>query len=317
MFAALGEALVDLIEHPDGRYEPCLGGSVCNFARAMARQGQRIRYLNPLSSDTFGQRFVARLQADGVDLGQMPRSACPTSLAVVSLGPGGVPSYTFHRQHVADRDGTADELIARLPAALRLIHTGGLALAPGDWAKVHTVLRAAQLRGAVVSVDANLRPVVVGPGAADQAAYVNAVRQALGMAQIVKLSDEDVRAMGWHSADLSAVGAQLLSNPMTQLVAFTLGADGAMLMTRQACVQLPVPAAVAVVDTVGAGDCFQAGLLAWLANEHHLTADALGQLTASDLEAALRHAMATAAINVQRKGCEPPGWDETRAWLRA
>lgn len=315
MFAALGEALVDLIEHADGRYEPCLGGSVCNFTRAMARQRQHIRYLNPLSTDTFGARFVDRLRADGVDLGQAARSPWPTSLAVVSLGPGGVPAYTFHRQHVADRDGTADEFIARLPAALRLIHTGGLALVPGDWPKVHTVLLAAQLRGAVVSVDANLRMAVVGDRPADQSAYRNAVQQALGMAQIVKLSDEDVAAMGWDPSALADVGQRLLSNPMTQLVAFTLGGDGAMLMTRQACVQLPVPAAVNVVDTVGAGDCFQAGLLAWLAAENLLMADALGELTSSDLEAALRHAMACAALNVQRKGCEPPSWEETRAWL--
>ena len=66
---------------------------------------------------------------------------------------------------------------------------------------------------------------------------------------------------------------------------------------------------------MGAGDCFQAGLLAWLAAENLLMADALGELTSSDLEAALRHAMACAALNVQRKGCEPPSWEETRAWL--
>lgn len=317
MFAAVGEALVDLIEHEDGRYEPCLGGSVCNFTRALALQGQGIRYLNPLSKDTFGARFAQRLQADGVDIGHAPRSPCPTSLAVVSMGPGGVPSYTFHRQHVADRDGTADELIARLPAALRLIHTGGLALVPGDWPKTKAVLTAAQLRGAIVSVDANLRTMVVGDNPADKVAYLNAVQQAMALAQVVKLSDEDLDALGWGAKGFDAVADHLLSNPMTQLVAFTLGAKGAMLVTRHARVQLPIPAAVTVEDTVGAGDCFQAGLLAWLAEAQQLSAEALSELTQADLEVALRHAMAAAAINVQRKGCQPPGWDETRAWLGA
>lgn len=317
MFAAVGEALVDLIEHPDGRFEPCLGGSVCNFTRAMALQGQCIRYLNPLSTDTFGQRFEQRLLADGVDLGPAARSACPTSLAVVSLGQGGVPNYTFHRQHVADRDGSAEDLIARLPAALPLIHTGGLALVPGDWPKTKSVLLAAQLRGAVVSVDANLRTMVVGHNPAERNAYLQAVQQAMGLAQIVKLSDEDLAALGWLDKGLRAVADHLLSNPMTQLVALTLGADGAALATRQAFVQLPIPAAVHVEDTVGAGDCFQAGLLAWLAQSRQLTADALNELTPADLEVALRHAMAAAAINVQRKGCQPPRWQETRNWLGA
>jgi fructokinase len=317
MFAAVGEALVDLIEHPDGRYEPCLGGSVCNFTRAMALQGQCIRYLNPLSTDTFGARFAQRLTRDGVDLGQGKRSACPTSLAVVSMGEGGVPNYTFHRQHVADRDGTADDLIARLPAALPLIHTGGLALVPGDWPKTRAVLIAAQLRGAVVSVDANLRMVVVGGHASERQAYVEAVQQAMGMAQIVKLSDEDIAALGWQDQTLLEVADRVLSNPMTQLVALTLGAQGAMLATRQAHVQLPIPAEVKVKDTVGAGDCFQAGLLAWLAQSKQLAADALNDLAPADLEAALRHAMAAAAINVQRDGCQPATWAETQAWLGA
>jgi len=88
-------------------------------------------------------------------------------------------------------------------------------------------------------------------------------------------------------------------------------------VTRHAKVQLPVPAAVTVLDTVGAGDCFQAGLLAWLAEAQQLSSEALSELTQADLEAALRHAMAAAAINVQRQGCQPPRWDETRSFLGA
>jgi fructokinase len=317
MFAAVGEALVDLIEHSDGRYEPCLGGSVCNFTRALALQGQAVRYLNPLSNDIFGKRFAARLVADGVDISQAPRSNCPTSLAVVSLGAAGVPQYTFHRQHVADRDGTAEELIARLPAALRLIHTGGLALVAADWPKTRAVLRAAQSRGAIVSVDANLRPIVVGDNPSDMAAYLDAVQQAMSLAQIVKLSDEDLAALGWADRSLDQAADQLLANPVTQLVAFTLGAEGAMLATRHARVRLPIPAAVVVADTVGAGDCFQAGLLACLAEAQQLKPAALSELTQADLEAVLRHAMAAAAINVQRQGCQPPTWLETRQWLGA
>jgi fructokinase len=315
MFATVGEALVDLIEHADGRYEPCLGGSVCNFTRALALQGQPVRYLNPLSADTFGDRFEQCLLADGVDLALAERSACPTSLAVISMGTGGIPSYTFHRQHVADRDVSAPELVARLPVKLEGIHTGGLALVPDDWAKTQAVLAAAQQRGAVVSVDANLRLKVVGNKPADQHAYLQSVQAAMKMAHIVKLSDEDVEALAWLDKGLDAVIDLLLTNPLTQLVALTLGANGAIVANRLARVQLPVPPVAQLEDTVGAGDCFQAGLLAWLSHHEKLSVDTLAQLSKDDLASALRHAMAAAAINVQRKGCQPPTWDEARAWM--
>jgi fructokinase len=317
MYAALGEALVDLIEHSDGRYEPCLGGAVCNFTRAAALQGQRIRYLNPLSTDTFGQRFAARLLKDGVevaaDQGSAWVSALPTSLAVVSLGEGGVPHYVFHRQAVADRDCTAAQLIERLPADLAVLHTGGLALMAQDWPKARAVLMAARSRGAIVSVDANLRPVVVGNNASDMVAYLDAVRQAMAFADVLKLSDEDIAALGWSDLSLLEVAAKLLQGS-TRLVALTLGAQGAMLVNAQGSVQLPVPM-VPVLDTVGAGDCFQAGLLAYLSRQEWLHGDRLEALNESELDQALRHAMAAAAINVQRQGCQPPTWDETRAAL--
>jgi len=299
--------------HSDGRFEPCLGGAVCNFTRAAALQGQRIRYLNPLSTDTFGQRFAARLHKDGVEADAAWVSSQPTSLAVVSLGEGGVPHYVFHRQAVADRDCTAAQLIERLPADLSVLHTGGLALMAQDWPKARAVLLAARSRGAIVSVDANLRPVVVGSNANDMAAYLDAVRQAMGMADVLKLSDEDIAALGWSDLSLPEVAHKVLQGP-TRLVALTLGAQGAMLVNAQGSVQLPVPK-VPVVDTVGAGDCFQAGLLAYLSRQEWLHGDRLDALDEAELGQALRHAMAAAAINVQRQGCQPPTWNETRAAL--
>lgn len=328
MFAALGEALVDLIEHPDGRYEPCLGGSVCNFTRAVARQGLPIRYLNPLSTDTFGERFVAGLRADGVAIDPPWRSHLPTSLAVVSLGAGGVPQYVFHREAVADRDGSVDELLQRLPTELHALHVGGLALMPPDEQRALAVIEATRARGGLVSVDANLRMVVAGSDPVRQMAYRQAVQRVLAQADVVKLSDEDVQALGWHldlddDASLRAVARRLLDGlggvdgrqgHRASLVALTLGGQGAALVNAGAFVRLPVRAGLAVVDTVGAGDCFQAGLLSWLHHAGQLKAMALQALGARELHDALQHAMAAAALNVQRQGCQPPSWLETRAF---
>ncbi len=327
MFASLGEALVDLIEHADGRYEPCLGGSVCNFTRAVARQGQAIRYLNALSTDTFGQRFAQRLRDDGVAIDPPWWSDCPTSLAVVSLGAGGVPQYVFHRERVADRDGSVEQLIHRLPENLTVLHTGGLALTPPDADKAIAVMRAARERGALVSADANLRLVVAGRDEGVRTVYREGVRRALAEADVIKLSDEDIVAMGWPAAahDDEALQAQaralLAPSPdpalpaRAGLIAITLGAQGAMVVNAQGAVRRRVPDGVTVVDTVGAGDCFHAGLLSWLKTSGRLTAQHLPGLSVQDMDAALKHAMASAAINVQRQGCQPPSWLEVRAWV--
>lgn len=311
VIATLGEALVDLIEQADGRFEACLGGSVCNFTLGAARQGLAAVYLNPLSEDRFGKRFATLLQDSGVRLGQRAASACPTSLAVVSVDPQGLPTYAFHRDGVADRDSDAAGLIAAFPPALALLHTGGLALVPEDIEKLLATLGAASARGAIVSVDANMRPMVVR----DLAQYVAGVRRALALAHIVKVSDEDLAVLGIDSDNEEQVAAALFAGSATELIVITRGAQGASLLTRRCRAMLAAPAGLAVVDTVGAGDCFHAGLIAFLQRAGQLAAPAaIAALATQQLQAALRHAIAAASLNIMRSGCNPPTWDETRAF---
>jgi fructokinase len=301
-----GEALVDLIEQDDGMFAPVLGGSVANFTLACARQGLAATYLNPLSLDSFGQRFAQHLGQAGIVLAAKRPSVLPTSLAVVTLDASKVPSYAFHRAAVADRDITPAEAIATLPPAITLFHTGGLALVPADLDATLAVAAAAQDRGAVISIDANLRPLAV----ADLPAYGAGVRRALALAHLVKVSVEDLLTMGFDTRDPVSAARQLFDGAVTQLVALTLGEEGGVLLSRAAMVALPVPPGVVVVDTVGAGDCFQAGLVASL--QH---AGPLADLTAPVLARALRYAIATASLNVMRAGCNPPLRAEVERFL--
>jgi fructokinase len=140
MIAALGEALVDLIQQPDGNFKPCLGGSVFNFCIGAARQGLDTAYLNPLSQDRFGQQFVTQLDKNKVELRAGYTSQLPTALAVVSLDGEGKPTYAFHHGPVADRDIDLQKVINSLPNNISLLHTGGLALIPPDVDKVIAVM---------------------------------------------------------------------------------------------------------------------------------------------------------------------------------
>lgn len=308
MIATLGEALVDMIEQPDGRFQACLGGSVFNSAIGLARQGVPTAYLNPLSTDKFGARFAALLAAsDVLPAAPMP-SARPTSLAIVSIDANGAPTYAFHRERVADRDVSAASLIDSFPLQMKLLHTGGLALVPEDGDKLLPALKAAAASGALISIDANLRPLV----ADDLPRYLGAVTQALKLAHIVKVSDEDLAHLGLDAADLEQVANALFHESSVQLIAVTRGGQAAALMSRVHRIEQPTPAGLALVDTVGAGDCFQAGLIACLYKAGALSgAAALQELDEETLRGALRHAICAASVNVTRAGCDPATWDQT------
>lgn len=308
MIATLGEALVDMIEQPDGRFQACLGGSVFNFAIGLARQGVPTAYLNPLSTDKFGEKFAALLRASGVRAAARTRSPRPTSLAIVSIDADGAPTYAFHRERVADRDISAASLIDSFPAPMELLHTGGLALVPEDGDTLVPALRAAAERGALISIDANLRPLV----ADDLPRYMDAVRRALKQAHIVKVSDEDLAHLGLDGAGLDGIADALFGDSSVQLIAVTRGGQAAALMSRGCRIELPTPSHLTLVDTVGAGDSFQAGLIAWLYRTGFLTgASALQVLDQETLRRALNHAICAASINVTRAGCDPATWDQT------
>lgn len=308
MIGTLGEALVDMIEQPDGRFQACLGGSVFNSAIGLARQGVPTAYLNPLSTDKFGARFAALLRASDVLPAARAASPRPTSLAIVSIDDNGAPTYAFHRERVADRDVSAASLIDSFPPQMALLHTGGLALVPEDGGKLVPALAAAAERGALISIDANLRPLV----ADDLPRYLDAVRQALKQAHIVKVSDEDLAHLGLDAANLDAVADALFHESAVQLVAVTRGGQAAALMSRTRRIELPTPSSLALVDTVGAGDCFQAGLIAYLYRIGVLTgAAALQELGQETLRGALRHAICAASVNVMRAGCDPATWEQT------
>lgn len=290
----LGEALMDCIAQADGTLKPLMGGSPYNLARAAALRGAQVGYLNPLSTDHFGDELAAQLQRDGVAV-LAQRSRLPTSLAVVQIVDG-QPSYGFYREGVADRDYTVDAVVEKLKTtAPGVLHTGSLNLVPPESDKVLAVLTQAKVLGWTISVDVNLRPLL----AADLPQYVRAVLQVAALADWIKASDEDLVALGMGVAGLqqAATAATYFTAQGASRVAITLGGDGAYLQVGAQSASRPVPV-VQVVDTVGAGDTFWGNCLAdWVVQPGNAEAR---------VEDTLQKAMLAAAINCTRAGCQPP-----------
>jgi fructokinase len=345
-FVVAGEALIDLIQQPDGRLAPKPGGSSWNLARALGRLGRHVRFVSPLSSDGYGRMLAQALIDSGVDVAGA-QSALPTSLALVKIDAQGHPDYAFYRDGVADRDLDPLTLATSLAAPGTLFHVGSLALIPPDAAAWLMLLKRLVARGLTTSVDINMRPMVARDEAA-RAAYAAMAPQLLAQGRIVKVSDEDLRAMGRTGDPLDEAAALL--GDVTALVVLTLGARGAWCLARadggqgssgtapvvirasggQLAVakfsgrsdhgdaELDVlhavrrlfqpPATVPVIDTVGAGDCFYAGFLARLDEQGALTPGDHPFTVPSDaaLTDALAFASRVAAFNLQRTGCQPP-----------
>lgn len=310
--ATAGEALMDLIQETDGRLRPCDGGAVYNLTRALGLQGVGTLYLNPLSRDRFG-RGLARAIADaGVTLAHAEAVHEPTSLAVVSLDEAGKASYSFYRDGVADRRVDAATLSAHCAAqaGLKMVVTGCLALVAEDSPKYLPWLQAQRAAGRLVVVDANLRPAIVP----DMAAYQASVMAALREADIVKVSDDDLIVLGFTNPDPLAAARELLAQTPARWLALTLGARGAVFLAREGGAwQATESQPVQVADTVGAGDCFLAGMLAALLERPALqtlrTAAEL-RLDAADIEALLGHAIASASLCVMQTGCQPPSREQ-------
>ncbi|MGA5193081.1 carbohydrate kinase family protein [Streptomyces exfoliatus] len=303
----LGECVADVFEvpgrsGPDGLALRALpGGGPANTAVALARLGTPTRFLGRFSHDVFGTLFRTRLSASGVDLTGSVTAPEPSTLAAADLDATGQATYTFYADGAADWQWTDHELAAARNDDAVCLHTGSLALVrrPGGSRIEEHLARARE--HATVSIDPNVRPLLVEPST-----YRERLPHWCAVADILRLSEDDC-ALLVPGADLEeacdtwhAAGARL--------VVITLGGHGALASLDGVRVTVPAPP-VAVVDTVGAGDSFTAGLLHRLAVLGHL-GGRLDGLTLEDVAAACSFAAQVAALTCSVPGANPPWADD-------
>ena len=309
--AVLGEALIDFIVGEDGSYRPHLGGSPYNVAIGLARQGIPVRYVSPLSDDSFGDQLQASLEREGVEIGIVGRSPRPTSLALVTLDDAGQPTYRLYREGIADKDISFEQIEAALPEHLVAFHTGSLAITPSQLPKIRKLFDVLHGRGVAISLDINIRL----RASIDSDAYLAGVRSLLPFGDVVKASDEDLEPMGL-GATVDASAELAYKEMASGLLIVTLGQGGARLYSGQRTVDQAGYRVDDVADTVGAGDTFHSAFLAELYRMDAFDAP-LTEAEPKRLEDALNFACAAAAVNVTRAGCSPPTQEETEGFIRS
>ncbi|MFD6274938.1 carbohydrate kinase [Streptomyces sp. NPDC060209] len=304
----LGECVADIFQNPaqsgpDGlslRAMP--GGGPANTAVALARLGTPTRFLGRFSNDVFGTLFRTRLHASGVDLTGSVTACEPSTLAVADLDAAGQAAYTFYADGAADWQWTDRELAEASKSDAVCLHTGSLALIrhPGG-SRIEDYLAQAR-EHATVSIDPNVRPLLVPPSA-----YRDRLTRWCAVADILRLSEDDCALLApgasleeacdtWHAAG-------------THLVVITLGGRGALVSLDGLRVTVPAPPVV-VVDTVGAGDAFTAGLLHRLEALGHL-GSRLDEIALEDVTDACTFAAHVAALTCSVPGANPPWADES------
>lgn len=310
MILVTGEALIDLLPREGAAGQPLLepipGGSPFNVALALGRLGQPVRFLCPLSRDAFGDRLAATLRESGVDLDGCRRTAALSTLGFVTLDPGTRSArYAFYTEGTAGCALTVDDLPEPLPEDVEAIHVGSFSLAVEPFGTAVETLVRERAGGRLVAYDPNLRPFLVP----DRQRLMSRHRAIAARADLLKLSAEDLDWLHPGIPPEDAAADYLRGG--TGLVVLTRGAEGAVGYTADRRIEC-APPRVEVVDTVGAGDTFQAGLLTWLAEHGRLTRPGVARWSAEDLGKLLAFASEAAAVNCTRAGCQPPWRRELR-----
>jgi fructokinase len=302
MILSCGEALIDMLPRTstDGEacFAPYAGGAVFNTAIALGRLGAPSGFFSGVSKDMLGEILADTLAASKVDTRFLARSDRPTTVAFVKLV-NGQATYAFYDEGTAGRMLATDDL-PDLPADVSTLFLGGISLVNDPAASTYEALQARESAVRVTMIDPNIRPGFI---AGKEAAYRARIERMVARADIIKLSDEDLHWLEGQG-DLTALARSILGRG-PKVVFITEGAKGARAVTATQDIFVAAQK-VTVVDTVGAGDTFNAGVLAALHQAGALTKAALASLPDATLTAALSLGTRAAAVTVSRAGANPP-----------
>jgi fructokinase len=302
MFVVCGEALFDVFsagETATGMtLDARIGGSPFNVALGLRRLGQPVQFLGGVSRGFMGDRLMKALAAEDIGTQCVQLLDAPTTLSLIGLSAQGVPAYSFYGEGCADRL-LNPTVLDTVPVDTQAIHVGSYAMVVEPVASTQRALVEQWHQRCVIAYDPNVR-LNVEP---DLQRWRDTLDWMAGRTHLLKVSDEDLGllypgqshaslALRWRTAGVSTV-------------VVTRGGEGAQAWTPAGELSV-APVRVEVIDTVGAGDTFQASLLCALAERNRLSPAALPTLSLGDWAQVLDFAARAAAITCSRRGADLP-----------
>ncbi len=300
-----GEALIDLTHGPhdaDLHYIGHVGGGPCNTAVALGRLGTPTGLLGRISTDRFGQAIRTHMSSSSVDFRYVTDTADPTMLAVATISDSGNADYSFYMAGTADVGLTAATLPV-LDESVAILHFGTLALALEPVGTALCALAKREIGRRLLALDPNVRLVAIS----DVDGYRSRIEELVSIADVVKISDGDLSAL-WPTLSVEEQAAKLFeSGPV--LLCVTRGGDGVTVF--HASGRFEVAAAhVEVVDTIGAGDTFNAALLHALVERGTVRREDIAAMSHDAIRDCVAFSARAAAITCSRAGANPPWANE-------
>ena len=305
MFLSCGDSLFDMFVDPSEVTDPTVnvngitGGSPMNVAVGLARLGNQSAYYTKLSEDIFGRKLRSFLETNQVSTSLCPATQLNTTLAFINKRSDGSASYSFYTDNTADTTVSPAELPAQLPSNVRVLHFGSYSTAVNPIAEVLKTLVEREADKRIISYDPNLR-LAIEP---DVDLWRDTFKHFARNAHVIKASDEDIEALFGANGEDKFVAACFDAN--AEIVFITRGGSGASVFTPGGNSFTATAEPIQVVDTVGAGDTFQAAVLHWLVAHNHV--DQSSKLQGDiDARGALDFALRAAAITCSRFGADLP-----------
>ena len=301
MIICCGEALIDMLPRhtADGEaaFVPVPGGAIFNTAIALGRLGQGAGFFSGLSTDAFGRMLEHTLSDSAVDHRYCVYTDRPTTLAFVELFEG-MATYRFYDEGSAGRMLSRKDLPV-LETDVKALHAGSISLIAEPCGSAYEALLQREAPARVISFDPNIRPDFIP----DPERHRDRISRISAVSDIIKVSDEDLEWIATGPTEEDMIARWLRGG--TAVVVVTMGDQGAAAYTRRDVIQVTAKPA-SVIDTVGAGDAFNAGFLSALNQHGMLDKTALRALPSDTLEQSLKFASRVAAATVARAGANPP-----------
>lgn len=297
MITVMGEALIDIIVTEDGEVSAAaIGGAPLNTARTLARLDVPVTFLGGVSKDAFGRRISRMLASDGVGYALGEPMDAPTTLAIAEIDHDGAASYRFVFDGTSATLVSPSEATASVGDNCSILHVGTLALVLEPLAEATRAVVEAAPDSRIIMVDPNCRPAVM----TGSVVFEQTLAAVLDRADVVKVSGDDLAFL--YPGERPSTAAEQIHMRTGATVLFTDGANSVEVICETGKQVLDVPI-VPVVDTVGAGDSFSGGFLAYW------TRQGWGREELHDLAsvvAAASFGITVAGITCQRAGAEPP-----------
>ena len=307
MILCCGESLIDMIPIENTSNEvsftPLAGGAIFNTSIALGRLNVPVGLISGVSSDFLGQKLVNELSNSNVNTEYLIRKDNPTTLAFVSFK-NGHANYTFYDENSAGRSVNISDILD-IPEFISTLYFGGISLCVEPAANAYEKLFHQEVNKKITFLDPNIRKGFV----IDEASYRYRLEKMISSCDILKVSDEDLSWIIPLDIDIKSKVNQLIKLG-AKIIIVTKGAKGASAFFENKY-EIKVPAeSVDIIDTVGAGDTFNAGFLAKLSQLDLLSKEKINNLNPEQMTKALNYGVKVASITVSRKGANPPFLNE-------